>query len=118
MLIYFIVGSSLGAVARFAVERFSTRHAGEGFPLGTLFANLAGSFVLGFAVNSNLEMNVSYSIVAFCGSFTTFGGFIGQTHSRWRHHQTRLISLMYLIITVVGSIAAAVAGIELANSQF
>lgn len=115
MLIFFIVGSSLGAVARFAVERFSTRRTGEGFPFGTLFANLVGSFVLGFAINSSLNSDVSYSIAAFCGAFTTFGGFIGQSHSRWRHRETRLTAVFYLVVTVLGSIAAAYAGLEFSS---
>lgn len=115
MLIYFIVGSSLGAVARFAVERFSAQRTGERIPFGTLFANFVGSFVLGFAINRSLDSEFSYSIIAFCGAFTTFGGFIGQSHSRWRHRQTRLSAVFYLVVTVLGSIAAAYAGLEFSS---
>jgi CrcB protein len=115
ILVYFVLGSSLGAVARFAAERFSTRHSGESFPYGTLFSNIVGTFILGWSINKSLDMAPMYFIAAFCGAFTTFGGFIGQTHSRWRHRQTRLISMLYLLITVIGSIAAAFAGIELGN---
>lgn len=114
-LVYFVLGSSLGAVARFAAERFSTRHAGESFPYGTLFANVVGSFILGWSINKSFDMAPILFIAAFCGAFTTFGGFIGQTHSRWRHTQTRLISMSYLLVTVIGSVAAAIAGIELGN---
>ena len=114
-LVYFVLGSSLGAVARFAAERFSTRHAGESFPYGTLFSNFVGSFILGWSVNKSFDIAPTMFIAAFCGAFTTFGGFIGQTHSRWRHSQSRITSMTYLIGTVLGSIAAAYLGIELGS---
>ncbi len=113
MLILFAVGSALGAVARFAVERFSTRHYGEKFPYGTLFVNILGSLLLGWAFDSSYDANFVYFGLAFCGAFTTFGGFIGQTHSRLRHRDTRVVAITYLTASVVGSVLAAWIGLQL-----
>ena len=113
MLILFAFGSALGAVARFAVERFSTRHYGEKFPYGTLFANILGSFSLGWAFDSSYDANFVYFGLAFCGAFTTFGGFIGQTHSRLRHRETRTTAVVYSVTSVVGSILAAWLGLQI-----
>ena len=47
---FFLValGGSLGAVGRFLVGGWVTRHLGSGFPWGTLAVNLIGSFAAGF----------------------------------------------------------------------
>ena len=52
MFVLLVIASAFGAVTRFAVERFSAKLTGEAFPYGTLFANLAGSFILGWALTA------------------------------------------------------------------
>jgi len=111
MLLWFVAASSMGAVARFSVERLSVRHLGERQPWGTLFANLAGSLLLGLVVGTDRPELTVLIGSAFCGAFTTFGGFIGQTHSRVRHQATRLAGVTYFVVTVTGSLAAAWLGI-------
>ena len=42
------LGSVVGAVARFLVSVLFVSQFGDGFPWGTLFVNVTGSFVIGF----------------------------------------------------------------------
>ena len=50
MLNYFwiAVGSALGGMARYWCSGVAARLLGETFPWGTLFVNIAGSFIIGF----------------------------------------------------------------------
>ena len=72
------LGGSLGAVGRFLVGGWVTRHLGSGFPWGTLAVNLIGSFAAGFLVvwleargPSALYWR-AFLIVGVLGALTTF----------------------------------------------
>lgn len=111
MIFYFAIAAGFGAVVRFAFERASVRKFGERFPYGTLAANLLGSFLLG--VSPVFPTTLAVFLGAFSGGFTTFGGFIGQTHARLRHFETRALAIGYLSLTVFGSLCAVALGLSL-----
>ena len=71
-------GGSLGAIGRFLIGGWVTRHLGSGFPWGTLAVNLIGSFAAGFLVvwleargPSALYWR-AFLIVGVLGALTTF----------------------------------------------
>ncbi len=74
-------GAVLGANARYAVGLWAGGRFGAGFPYGTLFVNLAGSFLLGFlagAAGGRLNIAAEARLllgIGFLGSFTTFSSF-------------------------------------------
>lgn len=117
MLGVFLIMSAAGAMCRFAVERASLKRWGERFPWGTLAANVVGSFLLGVSVGWPDRTTELVAIQAFCGAFTTFGGFIGQSWTRLRHAESFRRGWGYLIVTVVASIAAAATGMALTNQH-
>jgi CrcB protein len=100
----FIVAAAFGATLRYFIEQMLNRFTS--IALGTLLINISGSFILGYAV----EANAPTEVAVFCGAFTTFGGFIAQTH----FHEFRKHSLVYVVLTVTGSLAAAWLGMSLA----
>lgn len=108
--------SAIGAMARFGVERWSVHRWGERWPWGTLGANLGGSLLLGLAISQPAHSAQLIAVQAFCGAFTTFGGFIAQSWIRMRHAENARIGWGYLVVTFVGSLAAATLGISLAPS--
>lgn len=110
-----LVASALGAVIRFWFERRSTHKFGQRMPWGTLAANVLGSAMLGWFVGANYSEPITNFAVAFTGAFTTFGGFIGQSVERARHHQTRGLAVWYLLGTVLLSVLAAAAMFEVAS---
>ncbi|HJR68555.1 MAG TPA: fluoride efflux transporter CrcB [Gammaproteobacteria bacterium] len=81
------VGGALGSVARYACSGLAVRWLGGGFPWGTLFVNIAGSFVIGVlaalvtadgrpALGPDAR---AFFIVGILGGFTTFSSFSLET---------------------------------------
>ncbi|MEI8084348.1 MAG: CrcB family protein [Actinomycetes bacterium] len=81
-------GAALGAMLRFATDRYFIAHKSPGFPYGTLVVNLAGSLILGLltglllgAASSSSEgwtLVAAFVGTGFCGALTTFSGFVSQ----------------------------------------
>ena len=89
MLTYFWImfGGALGTGARFWASGLVAERMGETFPLGTLFVNVTGSFVIGFfaaitdpagpfLVSPRVRQFVTIGIL---GGYTTFSSFSLQT---------------------------------------
>ncbi len=89
MLTYFWVmfGGALGSGARFWASGLVAERYGAVFPLGTLFVNITGSFVIGFfaalsdpggplLVSPRLRQ---FIMIGICGGYTTFSAFSLQT---------------------------------------
>jgi len=74
-------GGFIGSVMRYLVQIWVEKGLTSTFPLGTLVANIAGSFIIGmvFALAEKGDlMNAEWRIflaVGVCGGFTTFSSF-------------------------------------------
>lgn len=111
-------GGGLGAMARYFV---TTNLAGKlgTFPLGTLAANILGSFLMGIIVGiiagrSNLEPLRLFLAVGFLGGFTTFSSFSAETLSLINGGQIFSASVN-IIFSVAAGLAACMAGLALAR---
>jgi CrcB protein len=84
-LAFIAVGGALGAMMRFLSQATVYELVGKTFPLGTLFVNVTGSFLMGllsiFLVEKfNLSADWHLAIlVGVLGSFTTFSTFSIET---------------------------------------
>jgi CrcB protein len=100
MWLYFLIGlgGALGSVARFVLSGLIANGQGPGFPWGTLFVNVTGSFAIGFvAALSGPETGVLASrttrhflMTGILGGYTTFSAFSLQTlnlaeEGKWLH---------------------------------
>ena len=81
LLLAIAAGGAVGALARFASTDWFARTVGTGFPFGTLFVNVAGSFAMAVLVellatklNAATELR-AFLVVGVLGSFTTFSTF-------------------------------------------
>ncbi|HKC49054.1 MAG TPA: fluoride efflux transporter CrcB [Gemmatimonadales bacterium] len=121
MILYIAAGGVAGTLARWYLQGWiQTRSGLSGFPIGTLAINLAGSLILGFiirlATGSTVitpELRAGLTI-GFCGGFTTMSTFafesvrlLGDGEYWW--------ATLYMGGTIVGCLAAVIAGTMLAE---
>jgi CrcB protein len=85
--LWIMFGGALGTGARFWASGFVADRMGETFPLGTLFVNVTGSFVIGFVAaltDPSGPFLVSprvrqFVMIGILGGYTTFSSFSLQT---------------------------------------
>ena len=111
-------GGAIGASLRHLVNMVSLRLAGPGFPWGTLAVNLAGCLAMGLfiglaarrvGVPNELRLFVATGVL---GGFTTFSAFSLDAVLLWERGEA-LLAAVYVIGSVVLSLAALVAGLAL-----
>jgi CrcB protein len=107
------LGSIVGGVARYLVSVAFLSEFGGGFPWGTLFVNVTGSFIIGFYAtltgpDGRLFVGPrqrQFVMVGICGGYTTFSAFSLETLRLVQSGDIRAASLN-LSISVVGWITA------------
>ncbi|MBO0125321.1 fluoride efflux transporter CrcB [Agrobacterium sp. OT33] len=116
-------GGAIGSVFRYLVGVWSVRLAGLNFPWGTLAVNVAGSFLIGLLVelvarrlNASMEMRL-FLVTGVLGGFTTFSSFSLDAVSLFERGALGL-SAVYVLASLVVSIAAVFAGLALGRSLF
>ena len=86
------IGSALGGVCRYGCALVAAAWVGDGFPWGTIFINVLGSFIIGFFASATgpdgrwlvrPEFRV-FVMIGFCGGYTTFSSFSLQTLELWQ----------------------------------
>jgi CrcB protein len=115
------LGSIVGAVARFLVSVLSVSQFGDGFPWGTLFVNVTGSFIIGFyaaLTGPDGRLLVSarqrlFVMVGICGGYTTFSAFSLETLRLVQSGKVQT-ALVYLIVSAITWIASVWIGHALA----
>ena len=114
------LGAIFGANARWLISRYLARAIGPVFPFGTLFINVAGSFIVGFFVIWSTERALLdprwrlLIVVGFCGAFTTFSSFAFETMAYFEQGQWALMLTNFASNNLL-CLGAAVAGMALAR---
>lgn len=113
-------GGSLGSVARYLVGIGFGKWLGPKFPWGTLFINVTGSLLIGilaglFAVRWSLPQAARiFLVVGICGGYTTFSTFSLDTFYLIERGEMAAAAA-YMIGSVVLSVGALIAGIQIAR---
>lgn len=115
------IGGGMGAILRYAVGSIFVQRFGAGFPWGTLFINVTGSFLIG--VVAQLALSRSFGITpplrifataGVLGGYTTFSTFSLDSLILIGDGAPGLASL-YALVSVAAGILAAYAGQVLAR---
>jgi fluoride exporter len=85
MLWYIAAGSAIGGVGRYLLGGAIQRATNGTFPVGTLWINLTGSFLLGLILRYGVDSPTltpevrAFLTVGLCGGYTTFSTFSYET---------------------------------------
>ncbi len=115
------VGGAIGALLRYAIGLWYTRHDWHGLPLATLTANVLGCFLAGM-VFLWLESRGAQALfwrnllmVGFLGGLTTFSALSGEL---WQYLRAGRYDLMLLVagVSLLLGVAAIAAGYRLGRA--
>jgi CrcB protein len=115
-----MAGGAIGAALRHLAGRAALAALGPGWPWGTLFVNLVGSLAMGLLAGALARLPSGESIRLFAGvgvlgGFTTFSAFSLDTmlmieRGAWA------AATGYVLLSVIGAIAALGVGLGLVRS--
>jgi len=120
-LIALMLAGAFGTLARYGGDAGVTRICGTTFPWGTLFVNVAGSFLFGIVFVLEKEAGLLTPrqrfviLTGFMGAFTTFSTYAFQTEELLRSGLT-FSALANVAANNLAGLAAVVAGIATARA--
>ncbi len=115
-LLFVAMGGAVGASLRLLSVQYLTRILGLGFPYGTLFVNIVGSFAMGALVEllaQRYQLSPETKIfltTGLLGGFTTFSTFSLDAALMIEKKQFAL-SALYMGSSVILSVSALFAGL-------
>jgi CrcB protein len=115
------LGGALGAALRFLAGLGVLRLTGPGFPYAILSVNILGSFLMGlfvvYAAQRGMTHLSPFVMTGILGGFTTFSAFSLEAYTLFERGQTGGAG-MYVLASVVLSIAGLIAGVMIARGVF
>lgn len=128
MITLLLIGlfGAVGSLIRFHFGAFvhssvnSALASEKQFPFGTLFVNIAGSFLLGFLMGLAIHGTLNHLVLAalgtgFCGALTTFST-LAVDVQRFLRDGRYIHAVLDLVLTIFAGLGAAWAGFALASS--
>ncbi|HLK62243.1 MAG TPA: fluoride efflux transporter CrcB [Bryobacteraceae bacterium] len=111
-----VAGGGIGSLVRYAVGTAIMSRAGTRFPLGTMFINITGSFLIGLMMTliaERLPPSETWRpllVIGFLGGYTTFSSFEWETYSVIRDG-----SFWLGLLNVAGSVSLGYAAVWLGS---
>lgn len=110
-MVLVMLGGAVGTLLRYVISKwFDEQSWTRGFPYGTMFINVTGSFILGLAAVMFRDSRDWLLLLGtgFCGGYTTFSTFELETYRLVQDH-----SYLRACYNVGGSVAAGFVGVVL-----
>jgi CrcB protein len=118
--LWICAGGALGTGARYAITLWAARSLSTAFPAGTLIVNVAGSFLIGFAMHFAETTEVLHPTARLALTTGVLGGFT--TYSSFNYETIVLLrsgdgmdAAVNVIATFAGCMVAGFAGISFAR---
>ena len=121
--LWICLGGAAGTGARYLLSGWALAALGPAFPWGTLVINVSGSFLLGLLMqvgiatpllSPTLRLALTTGVM---GGFTTYSTFNYET-IRYAQDGSWPVALANVLATLLGCLAAGLAGIALGRSIF
>jgi CrcB protein len=121
VFLYVGIGGAIGSVVRFLISNISLPTFNH-FPIGTIFVNLLGAFVLGWfvawvaplqSISKEVKAGISTGMI---GSFTTFSTLSVEV-IQLIHESLYLWLFLYLSISVVGGLTLTAFGFSFGKGK-
>ena len=115
-LLYVMVGGAVGSGARYLTGRAMLSLLGPDYPFGTLAVNLIGGLLMGVLVGVLTRANASETWrlllgIGVLGGFTTFSSFSLDVVTMIERGAIG-VAFGYVLVSVIGSVAALFAGLS------
>jgi CrcB protein len=110
----------LGSLIRYSIGRWVNTFHHSNFPYSTFTINVIACFVLGLMIGlADHKQLISpasrlFWVVGFCGGFSTFSAFSGETVALFQQGQNSTM-LLYILLSVVICITATFGGFFVAE---
>jgi CrcB protein len=108
-LVLVMLGGALGTLGRYGVSSLFRNSVSNGFPVGTLVVNLAGSFIIGLLwglFENHSATTRAFLFIGILGGFTTFSAYSIETLTLFREGNVKLALLNILANNVLGVLLA------------
>lgn len=115
-LLLIALGGSIGSISRYLSQQFVQNYYPSSIPLGTLFVNISGCFLIGMIYALSAKGNIIspelrlFLATGFCGGFTTFSTFAYENVTMILDGEF-FYTAIYLLTSVIIGFGAAHAGI-------
>lgn len=110
------IGGAFGGALRYVISIWFAQRFGPGFPFGTLFINVSGSFLIGLVIEVTQTRALSTSpllrlalATGVLGGYTTFSAFAYETFTL-ANERAYFLSLAYGAGSVILGVLAYFAG--------
>ena len=114
--VWVFLGGGVGSVFRFMISRMVDYKEGT-FPYATLLANIISSLILGILMGWIIKHGMSVQnklllLTGFCGGFSTFSTFSGESLHLFQKGQWGLASC-YILVSIMTGIASVLIGVKI-----
>ncbi|MFV2046052.1 fluoride efflux transporter CrcB [Metabacillus sp. YM-086] len=103
------IGGAFGAAARYLIGEYIYTAFKSSMPISIMLINLLGAFLLGLFINITPGNILLFLATGFCGGFTTYSTFSIEA-IQLVQEKKYLHFILYLLITIVGSILGILIG--------